>query len=435
LGIKKNHILLKNKTEEIDYKMATATIPQYQTPWCTDILNTLQHQGIVNSVDNNAGDIIQQVTAVDKHLSDGVLQLSNGIGTSTSKMVDMVGAQALGIRDAVERTATNLSTQNASGIRDTQVAVERNGSGGINTTERVGSTILFTVERSAGETRLSNAVSDAANRQGVNDLARDIINQTNRDSTNIQKSISDLQYTALVTDVANRQNTNDLSRDIINQTNRDSSDIQRSISEIRYNSALTDAAGRQASNDIARDIMSRINDTSTSTVLSIEKNGYANQLLQNANSYEVRTLLNDRSNSFIQELGKSTERQMTQGLLNYSSLLLEQQKSREANARDLADAKYEALRNKEALSGQIAMGFCETKFEALKNTQAITSQLEECCCNLKSRISEVSTRIDDTVRTLDANRLRDSLNTANNEINLLKIAEHTRNNYYGNIRG
>jgi hypothetical protein len=98
----------------------------------------------------------------------------------------------------------------------------------------------------------------------------------------------------------------------------------------------------------------------------------------------------------------------------------------------MADSKYEALKNKEMLAAQIAAAACESKYEALKNTQTLSSQMAECCCEIKSKIGDVSNKMDDTVRTLDSNRLRDSLNTANNEVNLLKILEHTRGGHgYG----
>jgi hypothetical protein len=266
------------------------------------------------------------------------------------------------------------------------VAVERNGFNAMNSSERVGSNILSAVERTAGETRLSNAVSDATNRQSTNDLARDIINQGNRDASNIQKSITDNQYSNL----------------------------------------LSDASNRQTSNDIARDVISRINDTSTNVALAVEKTGSAMQILQHANGYETRTLVNDRSNNLAQELFKTAEKLSTQGYMNYTSLLLEQQRAKECLAKELSDAKYEALKNKEALASQLAIGFTDNKYEALKNSNAITSQLSECCCEIKTKLADVKSELDDTMRNLDTSRLRDNLNTANNEINLLKVIEHTR---------
>jgi uncharacterized protein YpuA (DUF1002 family) len=143
-------------------------------------------------------------------------------------------------------------------------------------------------------------------------------------------------------------------------------------------------------------------------------------LAQNSAAFETRTLINDRSNALFQSVNQS-----------YATLLLEQQKVKECLGKEQADAKYESLKNKEHLSQQMAMGFADNKFEALKNTHALSSQIEQCCCGIKGKISEVSTKLDDTIRTLDSTRLRDSLNSANNEINLLKAIEHTRHSYGG----
>jgi hypothetical protein len=47
----------------------------------------------------------------------------------------------------------------------------------------------------------------------------------------------------------------------------------------------------------------------------------------------------------------------------------------------------------------------------------------ECCCELKTKVGDVSSKMDDTLRTLDNQRVRDALNVANNEINLFKAAQ------------
>jgi hypothetical protein len=74
----------------------------------------------------------------------------------------------------------------------------------------------------------------------------------------------------------------------------------------------------------------------------------------------------------------------------------------------------------------MAVSTSESKYEALKNTQELQKQLAECCCEIKIKVDGVGNKVDDTLRTLDSQRLRDALNTANNEVNLLKLAEHTR---------
>jgi hypothetical protein len=72
---------------------------------------------------------------------------------------------------------------------------------------------------------------------------------------------------------------------------------------------------------------------------------------------------------------------------------------------------------------QLAASTAEGKYEALKNTQMLSAQLAECCCEIKMKVSDVGTKVDDTVKTLDSNRVRDSLNVANNEINMFRMYE------------
>jgi len=61
----------------------------------------------------------------------------------------------------------------------------------------------------------------------------------------------------------------------------------------------------------------------------------------------------------------------------------------------------------------------ESKCEAWKMACEMQAKLAECCC-------EIKIKVDDTLRTLDSQRLRDALNTANNEVNLLKVTEFAR---------
>jgi hypothetical protein len=91
--------------------------------------------------------------------------------------------------------------------------------------------------------------------------------------------------------------------------------------------------------------------------------------------------------------------------------------------------KYEALKNTERLSTQLSVSSCEAKYEALKNTQALQAQLAECCCEIKEKVSNVQSKIDDTLQTLDSQRIRDALNVANNEINLLRATRHFDRGY------
>jgi cyanate lyase len=367
--------------------------------------------------------------------------LNTEIAATGGKVVDTIGAQSLGLRDAIERNALGLATgaTNAAGVaaataRDIQVAIERNGLTGTGVTERVGSGLMSSVERTAGETRLANAVADAATRQATNDLARDITSSGVRGTTDVLKSLADDRYLGAVADAASRQAINDLARDITSSGVKGTTDIMKAIADDRYTTAISQAATQQASNDLTRDVIANVNrstneimkgltDSAFGALTAVERNGNSNRELTTQVGYETRTLMNDRANTAILESHRGFDRLHGQSSAQYASLLLEQHKSSDQISRELAEAKYEALKNKEHLSMQLAASSAEGKYEALKNTQMLSAQLAECCCEIKMKVSDVGTKVDDTVKTLDSNRVRDSLSVANNEINMYRMYE------------
>jgi hypothetical protein len=404
-------------------------MPAYQPYWSpSSDLNSLQHQTIISTINDNGRSVTRDISA-----------LGGDLAQSTSKVVDTIGAQSLGLRDAVERNALSLATGAtnsaavaAAAARDIQVAIERNGLTGTGVTERVGSGLMSSVERTAGETRLANAVADAATRQATNDLARDITSQNVRGTTDVLKSLADDRYLGAVADAASRQAINDLARDITSSGVKGTTDVLKAIADDRYTAAVSQAATQQASNDLTRDVIANVNrstneimkgltDSAFGALTAIERNGNSNRELTTQAGYETRTLMNDRANAAVLESHRGFDRLHGQASAQYASLLLEQHKSSDHISRELAEAKYEALKNKEHLSMQLAASTAEGKYEALKNTQMLSAQLAECCCEIKMKVSDVGTKVDDTVKTLDSNRVRDSLNVANNEINMFRL--------------
>lgn len=411
--------------------MSEPSMPAYQPYWSpASDLNTLQHQTIISTVNDNGRSITRDIS-----------DLGAGVAMSTSKVVDTIGAQSLGLRDAVERNALSLATGAttsaavaAAAARDIQVAIERNGLTGTGVTERVGSGLMSSVERTAGETRLAGAVADAASRQATNDLARDITSQSVKGTTDVLKSLADDRYLGAVADAAARQSNNDLARGIVSESTRGTTQIITALAENRYTTAVETAATRQATSDLTRDVLNNMNrgvnelaksgsDQYASLASATERNGDATRELVTASGYETRTLINERHNTQMIEQSRNSDRIYGQSSAQFSALLLEQQKVKEGLAKDLADAKYEALKNKEGLSAQLAASTSEGKYEALKNTQLLSTQMMECCCDVKEKICGVSGKMDDTLRTLDSNRLRDSLNVANNEVNMFRMYE------------
>jgi hypothetical protein len=67
------------------------------------------------------------------------------------------------------------------------------------------------------------------------------------------------------------------------------------------------------------------------------------------------------------------------------------------------------------LSALVSAQMAEAKYDALKNTQDLGKQIAECCCSLKEKNDEI-----------ESNRLRDGLAAANNDNNMLKVLEQAR---------
>jgi hypothetical protein len=108
---------------------------------------------------------------------------------------------------------------------------------------------------------------------------------------------------------------------------------------------------------------------------------------------------------------------------HFSTLLLEQQKVKEClaaqAAQNFAVNQLEQQKIRESLSLQLQ----EAKYEALKHKNELSKEMGDCCCEIKQKVDQRTQDVINTVDTLDRNRLRDEINTTNNEKNLLKFME------------
>jgi hypothetical protein len=401
------------------------------------LLNTLQHQSIDKNITDNSAGIVREINTVDKHLIDGVCKVTDNISASTSIIRDNVNASTLGLRDAIDRNALNIGTNmstsfqdNADRARDIQVSIERTSQVGTNATERNGSLLLQSIERNAGETRLASAVGDAATRQTSSDLARDIIGTVNKASSdslyqlsrNDAEILTAVQTTGAAAALATATSGYEV-RTLVNANASNSNSLINTASSGIQAAISSSTAGIQSA-------ISSSNSGIQSSICNLGSQSsqqYSSLLIEQLKSKEhLAAQTSQQYSSIILEQQKSKELLSSQSSQQFAGILLEQQKSKEHIALQLSESKYEALKNKESLSAQMAMSSCDNKYEALKNTQAIQSQLAECCCEIKTRIDGVGSKVDDTLRTLDTQRLRDALNTANGEVNLLKVAEFSR---------
>ena len=330
------------------------------------------------------------INNVERNLTAGHANLTKDIHQST-----------LGLRDAVEK-----------GNYTTGHAVERNSNLLSSAIERGTGNIMTAVEKVAGENRLTTTVTDAASRQAASDSARDLSIAIERNGANavnatqlantqllgsIERNAGEGRVTTVTSQAALDAKLTDVRHSILNDVNRAGTEmIQNNVQSLNVlTKHVTDGAWetRQA-------IGSGFSDIGLSIVrghAELTKSGtdqYASLLLEQQKMGQFLSAKSDSQFAMTQmEVAKCKSELSAQSAQQFSISQLEQQKMGSVIAAQMADAKYDAL----------------------KNTQELGKQIAECCCALKEKND-----------SLDRERLRDGLNTANNDNNILKILEQAR---------
>jgi len=326
-------------------------------------------------------------------------------------------------RDILRAVDANGSTNShVTEINAAQVtaAIERNGSQGMTTTERVNSQLataverngannMSAIERTSGEARLTTVISDAASRQAQNDSTRDVLRTVDRVGAEAVGSTKDSFATLLGT-------------------------VERNAGESRLAGALSAGVTDNSLRDVRYSILSDVNRVGNELNASgVQTFNVLNKAITDS-AWEHRSAM---ANGFqnVSEEHLRTKYDLSKGMeTHYSSLLLEQQKlghfmSAKAdghfasNQLELQKVKeglaaqassynavslLEAHKNREAIQKDLA----EARYEALKSQQYLTDKMGECCCEIKEKMD-----------TIDRDRLRDNLIVARDDNNVLKVLE------------
>jgi hypothetical protein len=397
------------------YQQFQSFYPAGVNPYSLDpaqILAAMQNSALTSNIYDGTNKTIFAVSDTQRQLTSELNGVTKDINDSTSKIVGTVETHALGLRDAIERGNSGISS-----------AVERNGANGMNATERTagqitgavernGGNIMTAIERVAGEGRLTTTVVDAASRQAANDSARDILAAVERNGTASVGASKD-SYNGLL------------------------ASIERNSGENRMTTITADGASQARLADVRRDITTNLNALEGEVLATMNKN-HGDMITAVSNSaWETRQNQNTHYASLLNEGQKSAAASALQGAQFYSSLLLEGQKL--AHVSDSkADGHFAAMISKQdnhfaalLLEQQkvkecITLQLQEAKYEALKNKQDLSKEMGECCCEIKQKVDQRSQDVINTVDTLDRNRLRDEVNTINNENTILRLLDYDR---------
>lgn len=346
--------------------------------------------------------------AYDPSVYEGTTKVLGALNDSTRFLTaDMtslskdIAQSSLGLRDAVER-----------GNVANNVAIERIGGTVGSTVERNGGNIMTAIEKVAGEQRLTTTVTDAASRQAYADSARDLAIAIERNGSNAVNAAQAASGTLL-------------------------GSIERNAGEGRVTTVTSQGFLDTKISDTRHSILNALTATGGEMHGEIVQSSNVLSKSINDSAWETRTALSNGFASGIVGQERTKSEILKQSSDQYAVLLLEQQKmgqflsSKQDN--HFAMTQMELLKSKSELAAQSAQQFsitqleqqklgalvsaqlAEAKYDALKNTQDLSKQLAECCCSIKEKSDE-----------LDRERLRDNVNNVSNDNSLLRALEYMR---------
>ena len=316
-------------------------------------------------------DVIKTVNDAERNLTAGQVGVAKDIHATT-----------LGLRDAIEK-----------GTLASSKAIDRNTNYVGSAVERGNGNIMTAIEKVAGENRLTTTVTDAASRQAAADSARDLAIAIERNGANAINAT---------------QNTN---TSLLGS-------IERNAGEGRVTTVTSQAALDAKLTDVRHSILADVNrvgsDMASNTVQSL--NVLTKHVTDGA--WETRQAVGTGFSDVGLSIVKGHSDLQKAGADHYASMLLEQQKLGQFMASKMdgqfAATQMEILKSKADLSAQSASQFsvsqleqqkmcasisaqmAEAKYDALKNHTDISKQVAECCCELKEKNDR-----------LDRERLRD----------------------------
>jgi len=437
----------------------------------------------VNATNDNQRLMTNEFANTNSNIYEGVVKGINSTNDTQRLMTSEFSNVNKNIFDTIAQNAVAIERNGAAGTATSErvgyqigTAVERNGANAAATSERVGSqvgvsvernggNIMSAIERVAGEGRLTTTVVDATSRQAANDSARDVLRAVDRvglDAVSttketyasllqsIERNAGETRLASVIGQGSTDSKLLDVRHSVLNDINRASNEtLVNGIQNFNVlNKAITDSAWEQRTasatgfQNLAEEHL-----RSKFDLASQASTNHAKELLQNANNY-ASLLLEDQKNK---------EQIASQASTYYASQLLEGQKNKadlashsamqfaamvsksDGHAAGLAkqlDNHYSSLLLEQQKSKElITLQLHEAKYEALKHKMELSKEMGDCCCEIKEKVDQRSQEVIGVVDTLDRNRLRDEVNTTNNENNLLKFAELGSFGGYGGYGG
>jgi len=434
-------------------------------------------------------------------VNSNLIERTSGITQNAVERVAAENRMTTVTADAASRQAA------ADTARDIMRAVDHNATQGQSATERNGGNIMTAIERVAAENRMTTVTADAASRQAAADSGRDISVSVERNGANainatqttyagllasIERNAGETRLSTITSSGASDAKMSDVRHAILNDVNRGTNEIVavttgssnailNSVQASAWEGRVQQSQGFKESlveSLKAKADLSAQNSAQYASILLEQQKAVALGTLEGTNHYasllleqqKVKEYLSAKSDSQFAinqlevqkvkadlasqsssqfavnqlEMQKVKEGLAAQASNNFQVGLLENQKIKEylssksdghfaMNQLELQKVKeglaYQASQNfainqleQQKSTALISAQLAEAKYEALKTQGVIMDKVGECCCAVKEKID-----------LIDRDRLRDNLVVSKEDNNLLKILEFT--NAFGGYGG
>jgi hypothetical protein len=390
----------------------------------------------MNTTERVGGQVSSAVERVGGQVGSSV-ERNGGNITTTIERVAGEGRLTTTVADAASRQAANDSA------RDIMSAVERNGAASVGTSKDAFTGLLSSIERNAGENRVQTLTSSGILGNSLTDVRHSILNDVNRSASEIlaastqslnvlTKHVTDGAWEGRTAMASGFQNLaeehlrtkHDLSVQAAQQYASQMLEAQK-LAHVTDSKADAHYASQMLEAQKLAHILDNKGDAHFAAMLSKSDNHYSSQMLE---AQKLAHVSDSKSDAHFAAIISKTDNQ-------YASLMLEQQKVKECLAAQAANNfainQLEQQKIKEVITIQLQ----DAKYEALKNKQDLSKEMAECCCEVKQKIDQRSQDVINTVDTLDRNRLRDEVNTINNENTILRLLDDDWGHGRGRGRG
>lgn len=319
--------------------------------------------------------MMESITTAERNLTAGQNSVTKDIHATTLGLRDAVEKGTLMNTKAIDKNTTYVSS-----------AVERNGGQLMGAVQGNGGKIMTAIEKVAGENRLTTTISAGANRQAAADSARDLAIAIERNGANavnatttgngsvlasIERNAGENRVTTVTSQGQLDTKLTDVRHSILNDVNRTGAEMVNSnvqslnvltkhVTDSAWESRTALASGFGQTNVGLEKLKSDL--------ASQEASHYATSVLEQQKLGQFMTSKMDGQFAATQiEILRSKADLSAQAASQFSVSQLEQQKMGSAISSQMSEAKYDAL----------------------KNHTEISKQLAECCCELKGKNDQI----------------------------------------------